>query len=400
MQGPAVSTHEGHDHSTVVSSAPLRTRCLRGLEDLFERSLDLLARRMSRRRVTRLLDDPGYLGGRECHCPPGLPLHLLHSEGIREECDFVVDHGSNVEHRRRKQIPVEFLAPAARAWGPGAVIHVKADLLDRFVQHVLPVVVHPIVLVTGDSDFAPVRAFAPLLDHPRIAHWFAQNCDLPTRHPRLTRLPIGVDNPVFTRLEKRLGFFITMLLGRTPFDPTCSRNDMGDQGLLQHVRSTLPPAGERPLRVLCTFHRSGRIVPDMENVPGRLEAYREVEGNPLCWLAPARLRQEACWRIHGKFAFEVSPRGRGLDCFRTWEALLLGCIPIVLSSPLDPLYEDEALPMAVVESWREITPSNLERWHARLQDRFNEHLAATLTVDFWMARIRAESLRAGGKART
>src|SRR3990167_226917 len=51
--------------------------------------------------------------------------------------------------------------------------------------------------------------------------------------------------------------------------------------------------------------------------------------------------------------FVISPPGSGLDCHRTWEALYMGCYPIVLRSTLCPLYEE--LPVVVVDSWEEVT---------------------------------------------
>jgi hypothetical protein len=53
------------------------------------------------------------------------------------------------------------------------------------------------------------------------------------------------------------------------------------------------------------------------------------------------------------YAFVVSPHGNGLDCHRTWEALSLGCIPIVKTSVLDPLFLE--LPVLVVQNWSDIT---------------------------------------------
>lgn len=50
--------------------------------------------------------------------------------------------------------------------------------------------------------------------------------------------------------------------------------------------------------------------------------------------------------------FTLSPRGSGIDCFRTWEAMLLGSIPIVLSSFLDPMYQD--LPVLIINDWNQI----------------------------------------------
>lgn len=51
--------------------------------------------------------------------------------------------------------------------------------------------------------------------------------------------------------------------------------------------------------------------------------------------------------------FVLSPHGDGLDCYRTWEALLMGSYPVVKTSSLDPLYED--LPVVIVKEWNEVT---------------------------------------------
>jgi hypothetical protein len=274
------------------------------------------------------------------------------------------------------------------------VVHVKADLLDPFATILLPLLRERIVLVTGDSDVSPVRRHAALLDHPMIAHWFAQNVDDPRVHPRLTRLPIGLDNPVYTKLEKRLGFLVTMLLRRTPLDLTVSRNDIGDQAGLNRVRAVLPPPSLRPSRVLCTFHQNQKIIrPDVSTVPDRAEAYRLLRDRPECEFIPRRLRQVECWRRHGEFAFEVSPRGNGLDCFRTWEALALGTIPIVKTSPLDVLYRAENLPVVIVDAWEEINRPNLERWRTQWQGHFGPELDRRLSADYWTSRIRNESQR-------
>ena len=40
------------------------------------------------------------------------------------------------------------------------------------------------------------------------------------------------------------------------------------------------------------------------------------------------------WGRHARFAFEVSPQGNGVDSHRTWEALLMGAVPIVLRTPM------------------------------------------------------------------
>jgi hypothetical protein len=364
------------------------------LEDLMEAGFATVRRRYGGWRGRRVLGDKSYLRGRQCHCPQGMPRHLVHSEGLREGADLVIDFGSNISSPSRMQIPVPVLSVVASQIG-GDVVHVKADRMEEFHDHVLPQIARPIVLVTGDSDYAPVRRFAHLLDETRIIHWFAQNCDLPGRHPKLTRIPIGIDNPRYTKLDKRVGFVLTMLAGKTPFDPTVTRNDMGDQALLQAIAAeTGRRIEEKPLKALCTFHLNQKFIPNIESLPDRQEAVRSLRDNPLCHFIERRLPQDECWRMHGDFAFEISPRGKGLDCFRTWECLVLGTIPIVKSSTLDPLFVDEKFPVAIVQSFDEVTPANLARWRDELAPLFTAEMLQRLTNDYWLDRIRA-AMRVG-----
>jgi hypothetical protein len=335
------------------------------------------------------------LRGGACHCPPGAPLHLLHSEGLREGADIVVDYGANVGAPHRFQVPPRALARIAPQVAAGDVIHVKSELLAEFAAHVLPGIGAPFVLVTGDSDYAPVAAHRALLDHPRIAHWFAQNCDIAERHPRLTRIPIGMDNPRYTKMEKRIGFLVEMALGKTKPDATLSLNDIGNQKRMQEVaRGQRTAMGEKPPRILCTFHMNQKLVPNFAEIPDRLEAYETLKDAPFCHFVTHRLPQEECWRIHADFAFELSPRGKGLDCFRTWESLFLGTVPIVRTTTLDPLYQDEDLPVVIVQDWREVTQANLRRWQEELRHRFTPALTRKLTTDYWLDKIRAAAMLA------
>lgn len=58
-----------------------------------------------------------------------------------------------------------------------------------------------------------------------------------------------------------------------------------------------------------------------------------------------------------KFVF--SPRGNGIDCHRTCEALYLGAIPIVKTSFLDLIYE--GLPVLIVQNWDEVDEDFLKK---------------------------------------
>lgn len=56
--------------------------------------------------------------------------------------------------------------------------------------------------------------------------------------------------------------------------------------------------------------------------------------------------------------FVISPPGNGLDCHRTWEAIYLGCVPVVLRSSLSEEFTTN-LPILVVDDWSDFL--NLSR---------------------------------------
>ena len=47
-----------------------------------------------------------------------------------------------------------------------------------------------------------------------------------------------------------------------------------------------------------------------------------------------------------------------MDCHRTWEALLCGCIPIVRSSVFRELFD--GLPVLIVDKWEDVTLARLK----------------------------------------
>jgi hypothetical protein len=89
--------------------------------------------------------------------------------------------------------------------------------------------------------------------------------------------------------------------------------------------------------------------------------------------------------------FVLSPPGHGADCYRHWEALIMGAIPILLrSSMFDQLFD--GWPVVQVDSWDEITSENLTQWARQLlpiQQQFysNASQTAKLTSRYWMKQV-------------
>ena len=83
------------------------------------------------------------------------------------------------------------------------------------------------------------------------------------------------------------------------------------------------------------------------------------------------------------YKFILSPRGGGEDCHRTWEALYMGRIPIVISSSIEEIYED--LPVLVLKNWNEINEDFLNKKWLELKDKFNN--VTKLSLNYWKEKI-------------
>lgn len=79
--------------------------------------------------------------------------------------------------------------------------------------------------------------------------------------------------------------------------------------------------------------------------------------------------------------YVLSPHGAGPDCHRHWEALLLGCIPIVLKHRANELLSE--LPCLRVDNWDQVTEKYLFERLPELSSRFNSPMMYTIYFDFW-----------------
>jgi hypothetical protein len=98
----------------------------------------------------------------------------------------------------------------------------------------------------------------------------------------------------------------------------------------------------------------------------RREAFDSIDKNCVFYCEKPLGRRDT-WKQMATFAFCISPHGHGLDCHRTWEALALGCVPIVKSSPLDPLYSK--FPIWIVQDWSHVTQDSIKAKFEEMQSR-------------------------------
>ena len=117
-----------------------------------------------------------------------------------------------------------------------------------------------------------------------------------------------------------------------------------------------------------TYDRTDAI----EQIPSELVYYQSKE-----------VSRKETWEQQKEYAFVLSPHGNGLDCHRQWEALALGCIPIVKKSPIDSIYKD--LPVLIVNEWSDITSELLDS----TVELFNRHSFNydKLLLRYWVDKI-------------
>lgn len=227
----------------------------------------------------------------------------------------------------------------AMAVTPKPVVYVIGTALASFKESVLPFISKPFVLVTG-SAIAPMPGasfnnesdFKSFIEDKRIRHWFAQNGD--ANHPKFTQLPVGLD---YHTLYLRVGPGESFRWGghATPQE---------QENQLKEIRSSAKAWKDRKPRIFACFN----VAPGRDEVKAGIRDARIID-----WADPHLTRQEF-WQKASEYQFVLSPPGYGWDAHRTWEALVLGAIPIVGSNPLERLWESNRLPVYVMKDWSEL----------------------------------------------
>ena len=101
------------------------------------------------------------------------------------------------------------------------------------------------------------------------------------------------------------------------------------------------------------------------------------------------------WSQVAKVKFAIAPPGMGTDTHRVWEILNLHCVAIVISSPLDGLYE--MFPVVIVQKWQEVFAEGaIARFEKKVISRFGEipfngRVKRMLESAYWVEMIRNTS---------
>ena len=230
----------------------------------------------------------------------------------------------------------------------GDIVFVKTDFLEEFFTQVHSQMRNPYILITHNSDYHVPQKYASYLDDEKLIVWFGQNvenCD----HPKMKRLPIGLANKMWGH---------------------------GKVEIFADARQKVP-AHERPVLLYMNFSKGTYLAE-------RSKVVDLFQNKSYCVVSEPKALRDYLEDL-SRTKFVLSPRGNGLDCHRTWEALLMGAIPIVRSSSLDSMYE--GLPVLIVQNWEEVDETFLNQ-------KYEEMKLQTFHLDraqfaYWISTIRS-----------
>ena len=228
----------------------------------------------------------------------------------------------------------------------------------------------PFILLTGDSDdsvdyYNYYSGIDQILRNPFLKKWYVQNWALPL-HPKIRILPIGLDYHSLSRRENPLMSLSYAINPPKKLGWGDLSNPLEQEQSLENIQKPLKR------RMLCYVNFN-------KGYKDRSDALKEIPSQ-LIYKREKRISRIDCWHEMSNYYFVISPHGNGLDCHRTWEALALGCIPIVKKSWLSvgELYED--LPVLIVDNWSDITQELLEKTKKEL---FTNKIPKKMYITYW-----------------
>lgn len=310
------------------------------------------------------------------------PTETLWNFGLIAECD----KGLIKSPSKFFSTAPTFDASAYQNIQSGNVVWLQCRFVSAFNSQVLPQVQHPFVLVISDGDESfPSECGGDLdverfINNEKIIHIFAQNCDYLAKSTKVTHLPIGLD------------FHTIAYKGGGNWGSPASPKKQEEE--LKEILSKLQPTHLRRIGAFVDFQWNDTTKANYQRYlqwgESRTSIFQRLLPTGLIDFSHPMKRADL-WRIKGNYAFSISPYGNGMDCHRTWEDLILGCIVIVKTSPIDPLFE--GLPVVIVKDWSEITRDNMEKWLAQYGDAFtNPEYRIKLTNAYWLEKIRTAAL--------
>jgi len=288
--------------------------------------------------------------------------YFVSSRGLLKSCDYI----SQTPHSSIRQL-INYQHPSIIKNMKNPIIYICSSAIQNFIQVLLPIIDFKFILVSGDCDetipneiFKSQEDFYKFINDERLVHWFCQN--IISKHQKITIMPIGLDYHTMTT--------------RDIWGPITSCQDQ--EKILNSIIKKSKPFFTREIKCYANYHFSMTTKYGYD----RQDALAKIN-KKLVYYEPQKVNRLVTWNKQKEYAFTICPHGGGLDCHRNWEALGLGCIPIVKTSEIDHLYND--LPVLIVKEWDDITQELLDKTVMIFKDKFKDKFNyEKLSLKYWI----------------
>ena len=230
----------------------------------------------------------------------------------------------------------------------GDIVFVKADMFQMFFDRAYRSINNSFVLVSHNSDFSAPVQYKNKLEENKILAWYASNPSI-RNHSKLFPIPIGLANVRWPagNLKKLMNAFHN------------HRKPWSNRTTLLYVNFDSGTNQKERTAALSQATKISNVTIMRKKIS--FETYLEQIGNAK---------------------FVLSPPGNGLDCHRTWEALMMGAAPIVLSSGLDPLFNK--IPAVIIKDWSSLTEKFISTYTFSSYDNL---MPVVLYARYWRERL-------------
>lgn len=208
-------------------------------------------------------------------------------------------------------------------------------------------------LVTHNSDWPVSKCMHNMGVYedqiPGNLTWYAQNVDVD--HYCIQSIPIGLENPSWHQALDKI-----------------NRIDQFEQGLRWYDH-------------LCFGHFN------TETNPERKPLMSFLKDSEWCHTKDVRNGTDFNEYLQslGRYMFCICPEGNGIDTHRIWEALYMGCVPIVEDCINVKFYKD--LPIYVCSSFYDLEPEDMMVSYQYIAENLERYNMLMLSMDYWKAKI-------------
>lgn len=250
---------------------------------------------------------------------------LLSGDNFRSLADFILESNNpcHIEFYRGNLIPEKVQR--------GDIVFVECSGLGIFFKDYYHKIKHPFILITHNHDSSSPREFAPYLEDQKIIMWFGFNPTI--EHKKFVGIPLGLSNRDWRH---------------------AAQHEMHIKQVLKE-RAYANQSQRKTIFLYSNFsvHTAPKIRQPV------YDYFESIKKTPLGKKIEFSKYKDFKLYAHdlANAEFTISPQGSGMDCHRLWEALYLGCIPIVVDSSLTTMYSD--FPIITVKRWEDITLDHL-----------------------------------------